>query len=200
MPRIKTKSDEDILATVLAVIAARGLTSFSLMDVSKATGLAPATLLQRFKSKENLLVTAISFANEKMKAHFFSVVERTRIAKIDPIESIIEILLDLAADLSTPEMVASGLDIFKKDIIDKELNDLAREHFLIRRQVLEEILEEAKHQLILLEHVNIKKLVDCLESIWQGTIMLWAIQVPGELKPVLRSNLMMLLDGYCRKK
>ena len=55
MTRKKITTDEDILAIILNVIIKVGATEFSLQDLSKETKLSPATLLQRFGSKNDIL-------------------------------------------------------------------------------------------------------------------------------------------------
>jgi AcrR family transcriptional regulator len=55
-PRIKTASDEEILKGALEVILRVGPENLRLADVAEEVGLAPATLLQRFKSKKGLLL------------------------------------------------------------------------------------------------------------------------------------------------
>jgi AcrR family transcriptional regulator len=50
-PRPRTASDEEILAATHRVISSVG-PRFTLADVAREIGLAPATLIQRFGSKK----------------------------------------------------------------------------------------------------------------------------------------------------
>ena len=52
MSRKKNIDDATVLEKALLVISDRGPESFTLTDIGKAVGLAPATLLQRFGSKQ----------------------------------------------------------------------------------------------------------------------------------------------------
>ncbi|GLQ55892.1 TetR/AcrR family transcriptional regulator [Devosia nitrariae] len=55
MPRPKTLSDEDVLASALEVLASRG-TSFTLSEVAEHVGLSRATLIQRFGDRDAILL------------------------------------------------------------------------------------------------------------------------------------------------
>src|SRR5919202_3700704 len=54
-PRPRQRADSDILDAAARVISRLGPSRFTLADVAREAGLAPATLLQRFGSKQGLL-------------------------------------------------------------------------------------------------------------------------------------------------
>src|SRR5580698_2148407 len=64
MARTKAISDEAVLAAAAAVMFAKGPSEFTLADVAKAAGIAPATLVQRFGDKHGLIVAAIAQDNQ----------------------------------------------------------------------------------------------------------------------------------------
>src|SRR5580698_9259120 len=64
MARTKTISDEAVLAAAATVMFARGPSEFTLGDVARAAGIAPATLVQRFGDKHGLVVAAMTRDNE----------------------------------------------------------------------------------------------------------------------------------------
>jgi AcrR family transcriptional regulator len=199
MPRIKAQTDEALLEIALEVIRVKGPTEFTLSDISKSAQLSPATLLQRFGSKDKLLVSAISYANKKMQERFHLVVSQAQGSHSNPMEVLIEILIGLIEGTETPEQIAAGLDILKKDILEQDLNKVSVEHFLIRRQLLENLLLQAQAQKIIKAEAPTKTLAHGLDSIWQGTILLWAIEKSGVLNTLIRTNLMLLLNGYLEK-
>ena len=55
MPRRKLISDEAVLDATERVLLERGPHAFTLVDVSKRAGIAPATLIQRFGTKRGLM-------------------------------------------------------------------------------------------------------------------------------------------------
>ena len=64
MARRKTISDEAVLDAAATVMFAKGPTGFTLADVARAAGIAPATLVQRFGDKHGLVVAAIARDNQ----------------------------------------------------------------------------------------------------------------------------------------
>lgn len=54
-PRRRTVSDADLIDAAMRAVTARGNDPLRLSDVADASGLAPATLIQRFGSREALL-------------------------------------------------------------------------------------------------------------------------------------------------
>ncbi len=58
-PRPRSASNDDILDGVMRAIATVGPARLALTDVAEETGLAPATLIQRFGSKRGMLLAAL---------------------------------------------------------------------------------------------------------------------------------------------
>lgn len=184
MPRTKIMADVAVLKLIVEVIIEKGATTFSLQDLSKKTGLSPATLLQRFGSKKNILHRAIELANEDLKQKLNNSASDSK----SIIQQIINIYLDLSLSFSKPADIANGLDILKLDILEKKLNDLTRNYYKIRRNKIYTLIKLAqKQQEILINH-GAKEIAWNLECLWQGSIMLWALTGSGELKKWLKSR------------
>lgn len=184
MPRKKTIDDKTILKMVLEVITKVGSTTFSLEDLREKTGLSPATLLQRFGSKKNLLHKAIELSNNDLEDNFTN---RVAISK-SPIQEIINIYLELSMPFSRPIDVANGLDILKLDITEKKLNKLTRKYFEIRRKKIESLIILAQEKNEITSKINAAELVWVLESLWQGSIMLWALIGEGQIREWLKKR------------
>ena len=58
MARPKKISDSDILLMAFEVISVEGFESFTFEQVAKATGLSPAALVKRFKTKKHMAYLA----------------------------------------------------------------------------------------------------------------------------------------------
>jgi TetR/AcrR family macrolide resistance operon transcriptional repressor len=69
MPRPKLKSDDEVLDAATAVLKRLGPTAFTLADVAKAVGLSRATLIQRFTSRDVLLVRMMERAVAQVRDH-----------------------------------------------------------------------------------------------------------------------------------
>ena len=65
MGRRKLVSDGRVLECALAILADGGGERFTLVRVAEATGVAASTIIQRFRSRTELLVAAFAYANAK---------------------------------------------------------------------------------------------------------------------------------------
>lgn len=190
MARNKQKTDEIILRQILDVIKNIGATKFRLEDLSQKTGLAPATLLQRFGSKKNILYRALALANQQLKHGLANRDIKYR----SYVNEIIDIYLELAAPFITPKSVAHGLDILKLDIIEKKLRAHAKKYFSIRRDKMISLIKSAQSKQEVISKIDVKELVWNLESIWQGAIVLWALHGHGQLRTFLRKRITIYLQ------
>ena len=171
MPRKKIITDNTILRIVFDVILKMGVYEFNLKDLSKKTGLSPATLIQRFGSKKNILFEAIKLAKQNLKKDLTKIDLR----HISPTQEIINIYLEPVNLIKTPENVAKTLDLIKLDIREKKLNKLMREYFNIRRKKIQPLIIAAQKKKELSSSLNVSKLISNLEAIWHGSIILWAL-------------------------
>ena len=186
MARIKKTSDEDILKIILEVIIQKGPIEFSLEDLKEKTLLSPATLLQRFESKQKILHKALELANTNLNRQELN----TRIpTTTSAIEEIINIYLNLAKFVTNPSDVANGLGILQLDITDKKLNTLTRKHFAIRQEKIESLLILAQKSRKIHKHINTTEMTLTLETLWQGAIIHWALIGEGKLQAWLERRL-----------
>lgn len=184
--------DRMILKMALEVIVEVGVTTFSLEDLRNKTGLSPATLLQRFGSKKNILYKALELSNNDLKNNF----NNRSIVNQSPLQEIINIYLELSMPFSTPEDIAGGLDILKLDITDKRLNSLTRKYFEIRRKKIESLIIQAQEKNEISSFINASEMVWNLESLWQGSIMLWALIGSGNLQEWLKKRFHSFIKLY----
>lgn len=192
MPRKKKTEDAVILKMILEVLVKKGASTFSLMDLSIKTGLAPATLLQRFGSKEAILHKAIELANQELKDDFAS----RPIENKSPIKEIVDIYLELSIPFSSPVDVANGLDILKLDITETKLNTLTRKYFDIRRNKIESLIMLAQKKGEISTDTDVKDMAWNLECLWQGAIMLWALTGKGQIDEWIKKRFFTTL-GIC---
>ncbi|CEG61738.1 TetR/AcrR family transcriptional regulator [Legionella micdadei] len=191
MARIKKISDEAVLTIILDIITRIGAAQFSLEDLSRQTKLSPATLIQRFGSKKEILNKALELANKKLAEKLDS---NNALAETS-IQQIITTYLDLSLVFVKPEDVANGLDILKLDIIEKKLNQITREYFEIRRKKIKSLLDLAIKNGELPKIISTGNLVWDMEALWQGAILQWALIGNGSLHDWLRKRLLSFLRG-----
>lgn len=190
MPRLKSISDRDVLESLLKnpAFKGKGFASIGVREIAQIVGLSPATLIQRFGSKENLIRSALHHANKELEERFIREIKECELATGDPIKVVVQVLVKLSSNFRCKSDVAIGLDMFKQDILDPELNKIAVEYFALRK----------KHLIALLKKLNITSQPEMsaklLDSVWQGTIMLWAINPSRSLHSELDESVSFLLD------
>ena len=105
MPRQKTQSDQLVLETAHRLIHAEGPEALTFARLALACGLAPATLVQRFKTKAGLKQATLLHAWNKLDA------KTARLAAEVPKtpEGAIRLLTALSGDYGGIETYAEGL-------------------------------------------------------------------------------------------
>src|SRR5436309_11277068 len=120
-PRPRTVPDADILAAANRAIMRLGPSRFTLADVAREAGLAPATLVQRFGSKRALLLALVEFAVASVDACFRMV----RATRRSPLAAVIGAATDMTRQVKSPEELANGLAFLQMDIADPEFRRVA---------------------------------------------------------------------------
>lgn len=103
MARAKTIPDSDVHTVILQLLAAEGDKSISFARVARITGLAPATLVQRFGSLDGMIAAALGAGWDSAEAGLAKVAK----TRLDP-KGAIQILKNL--DPNTVLLVASARD------------------------------------------------------------------------------------------
>jgi AcrR family transcriptional regulator len=114
-PRPKTISDASLVDTALHVLAARGAGRLRLSDVAAASGLAPATLLQRFGSRDALL-DAIGNALVGQVSAAFAVRSSSQVRRVVLGLSAIDIVRHLAFLAARPGAGAAYSQELRKQV------------------------------------------------------------------------------------
>ncbi len=190
MARTKKVTDDAILHIILETIVEVGATEFSLEDLSKKTGLSPATMLQRFGSKKAILHKALELANQNLDKTFTNHVSTAKSA----LHKISDMYIELCSAFRSPKDVAKGLDILKLDITEKKLNTITRSYFDIRRKKILSLLSQAIDQGEISDSISIIHLAENLEALWQGGILQWALIGNGSLNSWLETRLNSFFD------
>ena len=121
MARPRTIPDDVLLDAALAVMAERGPTALTFAAVAGATGLATATLVQRFGSKPGLLRAALSRAWDQLDARTAAADAAAPVS----VAGAVELLVSLSADYGG-DAYAEGLLLLREDLRDPSLR--ARGH------------------------------------------------------------------------
>jgi len=176
MARTKTISDEAVLAAAATVMFARGPSEFTLADVAKAAGIAPATLVQRFGDKHGLIVAAIAQDNRAFERF---------LAELPPAvgaEAVVDIFARMFPDVvEDVGHFADQLLWLRQDMRDADLNRLARDRFAALRAAVAARLPPLP--------IAADEAAALVEAQWQGALLQWGIFREGRLAAFVTAQL-----------
>lgn len=117
MARPKKLSDGDVLEAALRIAQGRGPDHLTFAAVSEACGLSPATLVQRFGTRDGLLQAALLRAWDRLDD---LTAQAAATAALTP-EGAVALLVGLSADYGGIETYAEGLMVLREDFRDPTL-------------------------------------------------------------------------------
>lgn len=175
MARRKSISDEAVLDAAAKVMFTAG-PSFTLADVARAAGIAPATLVQRFGDKHGLTVAAIARDNVGFEA---SLAGLPRAAGAEAVVAIFAAMFD--GPDTDADRFADQLLWLRQDMRDPDLNRLARARFAALRAAV-----AARMPPLPIPAAEAARLV---EAQWQGALVQWGIERDGRLSDFVAEQL-----------
>ncbi|MBS0605230.1 MAG: TetR/AcrR family transcriptional regulator [Verrucomicrobia bacterium] len=191
MPPKKLIDDAFVLEKALLVISELGPETFTLADVGKSVGLAPATLMQRFGSKQALLIKAAKQVPATLKMNL----EKLKARALAWDAELMALLSELPEGFGTRQDIANSLGLLKLDMIDPELHPIARELFDTMRSRVKELLEKGKAQEMLAQQCNVDSLAWELDALRHGLVIQWTLSGEGPLQQWLHKGLQTYLEG-----
>lgn len=184
MAQKKSIDDASVLEKALLVISELGPEGFTLADIGKAVGLAPATLMQRFGSKKQLLILAARQMNAKLRKDL----EELKQKKLPWEQELILLLGDIPDGFDSRQDIANSLGVLKLDIVDPELHPAARQLFDTLRERILELLQEGQSEGQLDVSVDAKVIAWELDALRHGLVIQWCISGNGTLKKWLEKG------------
>ncbi|MFZ0886076.1 MAG: TetR/AcrR family transcriptional regulator [Candidatus Acidiferrales bacterium] len=194
-PRTRGKPDSELLAGTVRVIERVGPHRLTLADVARETGLAPATLLQRFGSKRGLLLAVVSQGASGVHDEF----ARIRAMNRSPLRSIEAVARCMAQMARTPEALANHLAFLEMDLADREFHRLALAHARQFRKEVRTLLDEAVRTGEL-RKCPTAKLATAVHAMIGGSLLGWAIYREGKADAWILRDLDVLLRPYRRQR
>jgi AcrR family transcriptional regulator len=190
-PRPRTVSDDEILAATVRAMSRVPPTRFTLAEVAREVGLAPATLVQRFGSKRGLLLALSSQAAASMDACFDAV----RQSHASPLEALFSAATEMARFSTTPQELANSLAYLQIDLSDEDFHKhiLAGSRAMQRgyRALLDDAVAAGE-----LRPGETAALARAVEAIAGGSLIGWAIHRSGSAEAWVRRDLETLLAPY----
>ena len=195
MSRTRTKPDTAVLEAAHGVIARLGPGKFTLADVAKETGLAPATLIQRFGSKRGLLLALAKIAAEGAGACFAMVRVRNR----SPLKALFASFAEMARLAETPEVLANNLAFLQMDLTDPEFRRWtvlnSRATLAGFRELLDDAIRAGE-----LTRCDTEGLARLIQAATHGSMVSWAFHQEGPVEEWLRRDMEVLLRPYRVRK
>lgn len=187
-PRPRTVSDEAIVAGLGRVLGRVGPARLTLALIAREVGLAPATLLQRFGSKRNLLIQFSKGAGDV--GPFLA---RFRQDGLSPLAAVKETLLCFAFMAPDPETFTNHLSSYLQlDLADPVLRGFVaqsnRRNERLYRRVLDEAVAAGE-----LVAVDTKALARMLANLVAGSLIGWASSGTGPARAWLDRDLEVVL-------
>ncbi len=167
MARTKRISDEAVLDGALKVMLRGGPADFTLSAVAAETGLAPATLLQRFGDKQTLIVRALGRDNGEFAR---------LIAEAPPVvgrEAVLDLFWLLTPDMDDPAVLADQILWLREDFRNADLAALSQDRFRMLRAAIAARLPPLS--------VSPETGARLLEAQWQGAVNQWGFFHEGKL-------------------
>lgn len=187
VPRRKLVSDSALLDEVVRFIGERGPSGFSLAELGQQVGLAPATLIQRFGSKQALIERAIGRANEQLLA----TVSRAPEPENNAEAALVRWLVELSHPFRTRPLIAAHLVFLRRDLLQQELRSKATRHsHLVQRRLCQFLVALGPATAR-----DARSTARALEAHWHGLVIQWAIAGRGSLDAWLRTGLTQFLQA-----
>jgi AcrR family transcriptional regulator len=194
-PRPRTVSDEEILAATVRMMGRVGPVRLTLARVAREVGLGPATLVQRFGSKRNLL---LSVARQGAGAEG-DLVRRVREREGSALGAARAFLLCFAGLAASPKEMANHLAFLQIDLTDAAFHRITSRLFRANEAALAGMLAEARHdgELVCGDPAELARL---LLAVVNGSLLTWAVYREGPATAWLARDLELALAPHLPPK
>ncbi|MGW6707349.1 TetR/AcrR family transcriptional regulator [Streptomyces sp. NPDC054956] len=177
--------DAVILSAAARVMGRVGPTGLTLAVVAREVGLVPGTLVQRFGSKRGLLLALA----ERSAKEAGELAGRVRGAHGSALGALVELTVESAAVMATPETFANHLAFLCSDLADPELHEHALAVHRAQGRAIGELLAEAVAAGELRIGTDVATLARTVQTVIAGAGLTWALEREGTLAQRLREEL-----------
>ena len=177
MPRPKTLPDCAVLKAAYALVHQRGPDALTFSTLAQACGLSASTLVQRFKSKADLVRSTLSYAwdgLDEKTATFSAKVPKTP-------DGAVQLLTMLSKDYGEIEAYADALLILREDLRDPALRARGAKWKAVLTRALEECFDSVPHAP---QGIGL-----LMASQWQGSLLWWSFDPKGRVEQYVEDNL-----------
>lgn len=182
MARGKTVSDETLLNRLVDAIERTGPADLSFAEAARAAGLSPATLVQRFGSREAMVEAILLRAWDLLDARTDAADDD---ASLDPAGAV-SLLLRLMPAEAAEHDVTDGLRLLHEDLSNPRLR--------ARGAAWGARLSEALGRRLSDEPEVADRLGRQMANVWQGAVIWWAFGRDADPEHAIRTA----LEDWCR--
>jgi AcrR family transcriptional regulator len=190
-PRPRETSDAEILAAAARVMQRVSPVELTLADVAEEAGVVPATIIQRFGTKRELLLANCKVWTANVAGQFAA----ARAKHGSPLKTLIELSVDCSSFAATPESMANGLAYLQIDLTDPEFHAVLLKQYATTRDETRKLLDDAVAAREL-KSCDTAELARLVQQVNGGAMLDWAIYRKGPLGAWIRRSLEALLTPY----
>lgn len=194
-PRPRTVDDNTILEAAFRVISKIGPDRLTLADVGAEAGLSAATLVQRFGSKRELMLSILRHSLQAVDARFVIAMNSNE----SPLESLYTAATDRVDPREDPQMLTNRMAFYLASLDDPEFYALAAENpksALAGYKMLVERAIEAGE--LNAGYLDAEQLAQMIHTTMSGSILTWCVSRQGTLRGKIRRDLDMVLRPFRR--
>ncbi|MEO8578136.1 MAG: helix-turn-helix domain-containing protein [Gemmatimonadales bacterium] len=192
-PRPRTVDDYTILEAASRVMSRIGPERLTLADVGAEAGLSAATLVQRFGSKRDLMLSILRHGCQAVDTRFNAAMESNE----SPLESLFLAAMDRVGPREGPVTVANRLAFFMASLDDPEFHALALENSDTAIAGYMQMIDKAIEAGELTDAIDDREsFARTIHSMTYGSLIAWSIRRQGSLRGRVRRDLDALIRPF----
>ena len=181
MPRPKTVDDNTVLDAALKIMLRPQREAFTLSDVATEVGLSRAALIQRFQNRDGLQLRVAERGLQMLEEYLQEAPSH------QGVDDVWTFLRTLVNSMGSDDRLPSLLMMLRDDMVDKELNTIAKARNRLIRSAIWERRPDAT------EGQN-DMLASLIQATMQGAALQAGVDSPSELKRHILDHIRLQLD------
>lgn len=170
MPRTRIVTDQTVFEAAIQLVGQHGVNALTFASLSKVTSLAPPTLVQRFKTKKELLTATTDYCIQKMEPAFKAAISQRK----PPLVALRQALVVMAAVITDAQAFANNQAFLQLGLAEPNLHRRLRSTMDGMRSEIEALLERAIASKEL-QPCDTRALARLLQSVYEGGTITWAV-------------------------
>ena len=177
----KTVDDNTVLDAALKIMLRPQREAFTLSDVATEVGLSRAALIQRFQNRDGLQLRVAERGLQMLEEYLQEAPSH------QGVDDVWTFLRTLVNSMGSDDRLPSLLMMLRDDMVDKELNTIAKARNRLIRNAISERLPDAS------EGQN-DMLASLIQATMQGAALQAGVDSPSELKRHILDHIRLQLD------